>query len=234
MRKDRQGGKVSLMGRFSAWLRSLSGIISSIAAIATAAAALFAAYQTTRVHEQSRTIAQQSHQLQQIQARPVPTVTVTVTASAGSSQDGGTGGALLTQKGFLSALQPTVGNPQSGPQTMSSDAYQNSVTFGCSGTGGNDQPDVAWDIAGSHKFTTTVGIPDNTPNVTGVAETVIFANQNGADLGKPVVVSLGSPAKVTLDVTGVTQLAATCTGVDIHTHQPNNDNPVTLGNAGVS
>ena len=231
MRKDRQGGKVSLMGRFSAWLRSLSGIISSIAAIATAAAALFAAYQTTRVHEQSRTIAQQSHQLQQIQARPVPTVTVTVTASAGSSQDGG---ALLTQKGFLSALQPTVGNPQSGPQTMSSDAYQNSVTFGCSGTGGNDQPDVAWDIAGSHKFTTTVGIPDNTPDVTGVAETVNFANQNGADLGKPVVVSLGSPAKVTLDVTGVTQLAATCTGVDIHTHQPNSGNPVTLGNAGVS
>jgi hypothetical protein len=39
---------------------------------------------------------------------------------------------------------------------------------------------------------------------------------------------------VTLTVSGVTQLGVTCTGVDIHTHLPDNDNPVTLGNAGIS
>ncbi len=93
---------------------------------------------------------------------------------------------------------------------------------------------MAYDIAGSHTFTAIVGIPDNTPNVTGVDETVIIADQNGTQLAKPIVVSLGSPARVQLNVSNVTQLEVTCTGVDRHTHQTANGNPLTLGNAGVS
>jgi hypothetical protein len=206
--------------------------MSSFAAIVAAAATIFAAYQTVRVHQQSRTIAIQKQQLQEATSKPTPT---------GTTQPGGGSSAhsaVLNQNRYLSVLQPTVsnGNPSDGPETISADSYPNSVTFGCEGAVGADQPDVAYDIAGSHVLTAVVGIPDNTPNATGVAETVIFANQNGEQLGKPVVVSLGTPARVKLNVTGVTQLAVTCTGVDEQTRQSVTDqnNPVTLADAGVS
>jgi NPCBM/NEW2 domain len=230
MGNDRQAGKHT--NRFAAWLKSLSGILSSLAALVTAVATIFAAYQTMRVHEQSRTIAQQGQQLRQFKSQAAPTATVT----PGSSGGGTSGGATLPQKGYLSALQPTVSsaNPGTGPQTMSSKSYQDSVTFACNGTYGNDQPDVAYDVSGSQAFTAVVGIPDNTPNVTGVDETVIFASQDGTQLAKPVVVSLGSPARVHLNISSVTQLEVTCTGVDVHTHQPDNGGPLTLGNAGIS
>src|ERR1022692_457987 len=235
MGRDKPEAKGSIGSRFAAWLKSFSGILSSLAALVTAAATIIAAYQTTKVHAQSRTIAQQTQQLRQIRSSPVPTVTVTEPAGGGSP-GGSTGGATLNQKGYLSALQPTVsyGEPNPGPQTMSSKSYPNSITFSCDGAIDNDRPDVAYDIAGNHIFTAVVGIPDNTPNVTSIAETVVFANQNGVQLIKPVVVSLGSPANVQLNVSNVTQLEVTCTGIDVHTHQPDNDNPVTLGNAGVS
>lgn len=236
MGNDMQAGKHT--NRFAAWLKSLSGILSSLAALVTAVATIFAAYQTMRVHEQSRTIAQQGQQLRQFKSQAAPAATVTPGSSGGTSgSSGGTsGGATLPQKGYLSALQPTVSsaNPGPGPQTMSSKSYQDSVTFACNGTYGNDQPDVAYDVSGSQVFTAVVGIPDNTPNVTGVDETVIFASQDGTQLAKPVVVSLGSTARVHLNISSVTQLEVTCTGVDVHTHQPDNGGPLTLGNAGIS
>ncbi len=239
MGRNRQGGKDGKDGitsRFAGWLKSFSGIVSSLAALVTAVATIFAAYQTTRVHAQSKTIAQQQRQLRQIEASPAATVTVTAPAAGQGSPGATTGGATQAQHGYLSALQPTVtfGEPNPGPQTMSSKAYPNSVTFGCEGTVNGDRPDVAYDIAGSHTFTAVVGIPDNTPNVTGVDETVIIADQNGTQLAKPIVVSLGRPARVQLNVSNVTQLEVTCTGVDEHTHQNANNNPLTLGDAGVS
>jgi hypothetical protein len=50
----------------------------------------------------------------------------------------------------------------------------------------------------------------------------------------PVTVSLGHPATVRLNVTGVTQLAITCTGVNTQSQQSDNGNPVTLGDAQIS
>ncbi len=235
-KNDGQDGKEGQTSRFGDWLKSFSGIMSSLAALVTALATIFAAYQTTRVHAQSKTIAQQQQQLHNLKASPAPTVTVTAPGSDQGSPGGTTGGATQAQNGYLSALQPTVsfGEPNPGPQTMSSKAYPNSVTFSCDGTVNGDRPDVAYDIAGSHTFTAVVGIPDNTQNVTGVAETVTIANQSGRQLARPFVVALGNPARVQLNVSNVTQLEVTCTGVDENTHQPANGNPLTLGNAGIS
>jgi hypothetical protein len=234
MTHDRPAVRRSLTSRFGAWLKSFTGILSSLAALVTAVATLVAAYQTSRVHAQSRTIAEQSRQLRQFTARPTPAGGGS--APPASSASSVTGGSAPSQQGYLSALQPTVANAylSTGPQTISSKAYQNSVTFSCNGTYGNDQPDAAYDVAGSQVFTALVGIPDNTTDVTGVTETVTFANQDGAQLAKPVVVSLGSPARVQLNVSNVTQLEVTCTGIDEHTRQPNSGHPVSLGNAAIS
>lgn len=63
---------------------------------------------------------------------------------------------------------------------------------------------------------------------------MIFANQAGVQLIKPIVVSLGHPAAVTLNISGVTQIEVSCTGTNTGDQQPENSNVVTLGNAFVS
>jgi hypothetical protein len=63
---------------------------------------------------------------------------------------------------------------------------------------------------------------------------VSFANQNGAPLISPVVVSLGHAATVRIDISRVTQLTITCTGTDPHTQQSDSGNELTLGNAYIS
>ena len=55
-----------------------------------------------------------------------------------------------------------------------------------------------------------VGIPDDSANVTGYVGTLTFTSQDGKQLGRNVTVSLGHPARVTLNVSGVTQLDITC------------------------
>lgn len=90
---------------------------------------------------------------------------------------------------------------------------------------------VAYDVAGSNLFTATVGIPDNAINAIGLAETVTFASQDGKQLAKPVVVSLGHPATVQFNITGVTQLEVACAGVNHHAHQSAKGNQLTLGDA---
>jgi hypothetical protein len=83
-------------------------------------------------------------------------------------------------------------------------------------------------------FKAVVGIPDDAPNATSVDETITFTNQAGAQLSKPVTVSLGKTATVQLNISGVTQLGMTCTGLNTQTQQQDNSNVVTLGNASVS
>jgi hypothetical protein len=65
-------------------------------------------------------------------------------------------------------------------------------------------------------------------------QTVTFSSQSGTRLMNPVTVSLGRPATVRLNITGVTQLAVTCTGINTQTRQSPNGNPITLGNAQIS
>jgi len=146
------------------------------------------------------------------------------------------GGAALTGGTYLSALQPTFDDAelQTGAQTMSATAYPNSVTFNCDGPVNADQPDEAFDVAGHSLFRAVVGIPDNTQDATSLNETVTFANQSGTQLMRPVVVSLGNPAVIRLNISGVTQLEVTCSGTDPQTQQQENGNQVTLGNAYIS
>jgi hypothetical protein len=193
------------------WLTSFSGILASIATIV---------------------VRQQQQQLKQADQQ--------ATSGSGSSSTVGTsgssGGALPSGGVYLSAMQPTVDNADlsTGSQTMSAKAYPDSNTFYCSGPQGNGQPDEAFDVAGHSFFKAEVGIPDNAANATSLDETVIFADQAGVQLVKPIVVSLGHPAAVTLNRAGVTQLEVSCTGINTQNQQQEDNNVLTLGNAFVS
>lgn len=214
--------------RFRSWITSFSGILASLATIVAAVASVLAAHQTNRVDQLTIIVKQQRQQLQ-----------ASVAKGDGRSNGPGSssgGGAPLAGGAYLSALQPTVDDADlgTGSQTMSATAYPDSVTFGCDGPGGAGQPDEAFDVAGHTLFRAVVGIPDNAQDATSLNETVTFANQSSAQLFKPVVVSLGSPAVVQLNISGVTQLEVTCSGADPQTQQQENGNLVTLGNAYIS
>jgi hypothetical protein len=214
--------------RFGSWITSFSGILASVATIVAALASVVAAHQTSRADQLTIVVKQQRQQLQVAAAKPATRSATTPSTSAG--------GATLTGGAYLSALQPTFNNAnlQTGPQTMSSTAYPDSVTFDCDGPSGADQPDEAFDVAGHTQFRAVVGVPDNAQDATNLNETVTFANQSGAQLMKPVVVSLGNPAVVRLNISGVTQLEVICSGTNSETQAQDNGNQLTLGNANVS
>lgn len=227
------GRRKKKRGRLGAWFTSASGILASVATIVAAVASVLAAHQTTRVDQLTIVVRQQQQQIQRAQQASKAQKDGGATASSGTS--GATGGASLRDSAYLSALQPTVDNGEinSASQVMSAKPYPDSVTFFClPGSGG--QPTEAFDVAGHTNFTAVVGIPDDTGNVTSVDETVTFADQSGTDLMNPVTVSLGHPATVQLNISGVTQLAVTCTGINTQTQQTANGYAVTLGNAEIS
>jgi hypothetical protein len=217
------------------WLTSFSGILASIATIVAAGASVLAAHQTSRVNQLTVVVKQQQQQIQQARHR-----TTSGSGSSGSPSNGGasgaSGGALPSGGVYLSAMQPTVNNANlsTGSQTMSAKAYSDSSTFYCFGPQGGGQPDEAFDVAGHSLFKAEVGIPDDAANATSLDETVTFANQTGVQLIKPVVVSLGHPATVELNISGVAQLEVSCTGTNTQNQQQENSNMLTLGNAFVS
>jgi hypothetical protein len=217
-------------GRVGAWFTSVSGVLASVATIVAALASVLAAHQTTRVNQLTIVVRQQQQQIKQAQqASKTPQASGTTVAS------GATGGASGQGSSYLSALQPTVdhGALASGSQVMSATSYANSVTFWCL-PGSSGVPTEAFDVAGHSIFTAVVGIPDDTNNVTSVDETVSFADQAGTPLVNPVTVSLGHPATVRLNISDVTQLAVTCTGINTQTQDTANGSSVTLGNAQIS
>jgi hypothetical protein len=217
-------------GRLGAWFTSASGILASVATIVAAVASVLAAHQTTRADQLTIVVRQQQEQIKRAQqANKVQKNGGATTAS------GATGGASLQGSAYLSALQPTVDNGDIYPdsQVMSAKSYPDSVTFICQPANGG-QPTEAFDVAGHTLFTAVVGIPDDTSNVTSVDETVTFADQSGTDLMNPVTVSLGHPATVQLNISGVTQLAVTCAGINTQTQQSANGYAITLGNAQIS
>jgi hypothetical protein len=219
-------------GRLAGWFTSVSGVFASIATVVAAVASVLAAHQTARVDQLTIVVHQQRQQIEQSQQTAGKNGQGTgTTVSSGAS-----GGAQSAGSTYLSALQPTVDNGDigTGSQIMSAKSYADSVTLECIPADGGGQPAEAFDVAGHKLFTAVVGIPDNTNNVTSVNETVVFANQSGTALIGPVTVSLGHPATVRLNISGVTQLAITCTGINTQSQQGDNGNPVTLGNAQIS
>lgn len=215
--------------RLARWLTSFSGILASIATIVAAGASVLAAHQTSRVNQLTVVVRQQQQQLRHAHGQSAATPNRSSTGGTSSSSQG----ALPAGGIYLSATQPTVDDAdlKTGSQTMSAKAYPDSDTFYCFGPQGNGQPDEAFNVAGHSQFKAEVGIPDNTSNATSLDETVIFANQAGAQLIKPIVVSLGHPAAVTLNISGVTQIEVSCSGTNTENQQPENSNVVTLGNA---
>jgi hypothetical protein len=228
MTDGRRPRKRRSKSRFGSWVTSFSGILASVATIVAAVASVFAAHQTSRVDQLTITVRQQRQQLLASAAKSAP--------QSPTSPSNSSGGAVPVGETALSALQPTLdnGDLRTGAQTMSAKAYPNSVTFDCSGPFNTDQPDEAFDIAGHTSFRAVVGIPDNAQNATSLNETVTFANEDGTQLMKPVVVSLGKPAVVRLNVSGVTQLEVTCSGTDPQTQENEDGNQITLGNAYIS
>lgn len=223
-KKERRG--------FAYWLTWLTGILASVATIAAAVASVLAVHQTNRVNQLTIVVKQQQQQLRHAHQQAAN--------GSGSARNGSesksSGGALPPGGVYLSAMQPTVYNANwgTGSQTISAKAYPNSITFSCGGSYSNGQPDEAYDVAGHSLFKAEIGIPDTATNATSLDETVIFANQAGVQLMKPVVVSLGHPAAVQLNISRVTQLEVTCTGVNTQNQQQENGNSLTLGNAFVS
>ncbi len=229
--KHREG----FSSHISGWLSSLNGIMSSIAGILAAAVAIlgiFVHHQATQLTQAHNTVHKQAQQIKQLQqaapvaASPTPTATTTTPGPV----------AVGSIAHYLSGLTPTVNltSYDNSQVVMSGQSYPSSVEFGCWGSQNGDQPDEAFDVSPYSTFTAKIGLPDNEPNVTGAIATVVFTNQDGQQLGKPVSVALGQAKSVTLNISGVTQLGFTCTGRDEHTNQTLTSFQVALGNAGIS
>jgi hypothetical protein len=218
-------------GRVSGWLSSLNGILSSIAGILAATVAilgLFVHHQATQLKQAHDTVHQQAQQIKQLQHDPAPSPTMATTAPRPA--------AVGNIAHYLSDLTPTVNyaSYDNSQAVISGQSYPSSFEFSCEGTVNGDKPDEAFDVSPYTTFTAEVGLPDNEQNVTGVIATIVFTDQDGRQLGKPVNVSLGQPRSVTLNIAGVTQLGLTCTGRDEHTSQTAYGIQVALGNAGIS
>ncbi len=218
-------------GRLGAWFTSVGGALASVATIVPGLASVLAADRTTRVNQLTIVVRQQ----QQQQIKQVQQASKAQQASGATVASGASGGASGQGSAYLSALQPTVDHWDfsTGSQIMSATPYADSVTFWCL-PGSSGRPTEAFDVAGHSLVTAVVGIPDNTNDVTSVNETVTFADQAGTPLMNPVTVSLGHPATVRLNISAVTQLAVTCTGLNTQTQQGANGYDVTLGNAQIS
>jgi hypothetical protein len=192
---------------------------------------LFAAHQYVQIHTYRQQVQHQTRQIQQLRARPAATVTASPAANSVSG-----GGAPSSAQEFLSNQQPTVnvGNANDQGTTLSGRPYPNSVVFYCSGQY-NGQPTEAWDVGGKTSFTAVVGIPDDSSNVTGNVGTLTFTSQDGKQLARNVTVSLGHPAHVSLNVSGVTQLDITCNASNPSNNGASVGNlQVALGDARVS
>jgi hypothetical protein len=167
--------------------------------------------------------ARQIHQLQQTAATPAVSPSPTISDAPTDASH------------YLSNKTPTVQNSglDTGQVVIAANPYVNSITFNCDGPM-SGQPDLAYDVAGSSTFTAVLGIPDNTQYATGLIATITFSNEAGQQIGQQVQVSLGHPANVTLDITGVTQLGMTCDGRNRQTSQTASGFDVAFGNAAVS
>lgn len=224
------GGKARRKGRLGAAMKSFGGFMTAVAAIATAVATilgLMVHHQSAQLAEIRVVVSQQAQQIQHLQASP-PASPSTGTGGGSSSPPA----ALPGGAHYLSDLTATVNNSSSstGQQVLVAKPYPNSFSFYCDGPNG-DQPDVAYDVAGSTTFTSEVGIPDNMPNATDVIATVTFTDQADQRVGKPLQVSLGHPVPVSLNISGVAQLGMTCVGRDARTSEAMNDFQVTMGDA---
>ena len=231
-RKRHRGGALS---RIAAAMTSVAGITTALTTIMTSVAAVLGLV----VHHQSAQL-QQARAVVSEQARQIRRLTVSNAVSKAPAAPGAAsspGPASVANVGhYLSDLTATVddGGLSASQVVIAADPYPNSISFDCDGGGGAGTPDEAFDVAGSGTFTAEVGIADNMQNATDVIATVMFTDESGQLIGKPVQVSLGHPVKVKLSIGNVTQLGMTCSGRDAQTDQAAGSFQVALGSASVS
>jgi cell division protein FtsL len=236
--------------RLAAALTSLSAIATAIATIATSGVAILGVIVHNKSTELShaRTVtssqAQQiHHQSQRISALNQQVASAQAAASAASasasapSPSAAPSAAPSAQFGniatYLSDQNPIADNAElgTGEQVIKTVPYPHSISFDCSSGG---TPGEAFNVAGSSTLSGEIGIPDDSPNATGVIATVIFTDEANRQVGKPVQVSLGHPVRISMPIQGVIQLGMTCTGRDQGTNEQANGFQVAIGDAGVS
>ena len=230
---EKESASSGRLGRIAAAMTSFAGIATAIATIMTSVTAALGVaihHQTAQLQQAHQQVSQQAHQILVLQSNRTAH-TAAPEPSVATSPDASQGGIAH----YLSNLTPTVDNQsaQNGQEVISAVPYPNSISFTCNGSF-NSQPGEAYDVAGNTVFTAEVGLADNTNNVTGVIATVVFSNEAGQALGKPVQVSLGHPKKITLNISGVTQFGMTCNGRDAQTGETVYNFDVALGDAGIS
>ena len=231
--KQTSGG---LLSRIATAMSSVAGIATAIATIMTsliAVSGFVIHHQATQLQQAHQQVSQQAHQIQALQSSQTAQHAASPPPSTTASPDPSPG--LNSGANYLSNLTPTVDNQsvESSQEVIDAVPYPNSIAFGCNGSYGG-QPDEAYDVAGHTAFTAEVGLADNTANVTGVIATVVFSNEAGQEIGKLVQVSLGHPKKVTLNISGITQLGMTCNGRTAQTGQNVYSFDVALGDARIS
>jgi hypothetical protein len=226
MSAGKQRQRKGFLGWFLSVMKSIAGIATALATIATAVAGILG----LRVHEQAAQlqqirviVKQQAQQIQQLKGQP-----------GGQRGSATPAGSLPSAGRYLSDTTAVndFGLLQTGQQVILDKQYPKSLAFDCDG-GNGALPDEVYDVSGSTTFTAEAGIPDNMSNATGVIATVTFTDQSGQPVGSPVPVSLGRPAKITLSMTNVTQLGMTCVGRDAHSGQTASNFQVALGDARV-
>lgn len=231
MSRDQKGpGK----GRLGTAVKSFGGFMTALAAIATAVATILGLvvhHQSAQLADIRVTVSQQAQQIHQLKVSTSPQPAATPTGNGGT-QTGPSPAQLPSGSHYISDLTATVNNSVAdhGQAVMIAKPYPNSVSFYCEGPDG-DQPDVAYDVAGSTTFTSVIGIPDNMSGATNVIATVTFTDQAGQRVGKPFQVSLGHTVTVNLNISGVAQLGMTCIGRDARTDQTETSFQVAMGDA---
>lgn len=195
------------------WL-SLPGLITAIASLVGALAALAALF----VH-QNQQLTQRTEALEQATSRPQPTVTVTETVTAtpdspngfGSNvSDPGSGSTLPGGSRYLADLSPVGGSMSTSAEAavLSNRSYTRSVLMFC------DDGDLIYNTSGWNKLTATLGVADNASDANGAIADVAFYDQDDRQIGKQIAVSIAHPTTVTFDMSGVVQTKITCSGRD--------------------
>jgi hypothetical protein len=238
MSKGKERGSGGFFRGISSWMTSFAGIVTALATITTSASAVLGVlvhHQAAQLQQAHATVSQQARQIHALKdsitrqpSAPIPSSTPVANSTPNPAS-------VINVAHYLGELTPTVDNSavSAGQQVIGAQPYAKSISFYCNGGSGNE-PDEAYDVAGSTTFTAYAGIPDNMQNATDVVATITFSNESGQQVGKPVQVSLGHPVQVKLNISGVIQLGLTCNGRNARTSQAVTGFQVALGNAGVS
>jgi hypothetical protein len=205
-----------------AFLTTVPGIITAIAALITAIGGAFLGGR------------------QAASTAPQPTVTTTVietpgplTSSTGSGLSGSAGSdtsskPVQSQGGQAStpigttglwALTPLQDFTQSttGSEQIGTKTYANSVRFSCA----YSMDDIIYNVAGYSVLKAYIGVPNNSADAAGTTATISFLKDGTSrQLIPNVTVALDQPERVQVNLRGTSQLEIDCTasqpgGIDI-------------------